>query len=106
MKAVTVSPAGNIYLGGDSFVSCYDNDLKLFWNLKTPVSCYFTFKLGDTIFASTMEQILVISTDGKIMNEWGPFEDSSYDHFCSVQTGHMWLLQMPEIKWYLFSIKG
>ena len=27
LKAVTVSPAGKIYLGGDSFVSCYDKDL-------------------------------------------------------------------------------
>jgi hypothetical protein len=76
LKAVTVSPAGTIYLGGDSFVSCYDKDLKLMWNQKTvsPVTSLSIF--GDTVFASTMEQILVMSTDGRIKSEWGPFEDS------------------------------
>ena len=28
LKAVTVSPSGNIYLGGESFVSCYSGDLR------------------------------------------------------------------------------
>ena len=76
LKAVTVSPAGKIYLGGDSFVSCYDKELKLIWNQKTssPVTALSVF--GDTVFASTMEQILILSTEGKIKSEWGPFEDS------------------------------
>lgn len=77
LKAVTIGQSGKIYLGGESFVSCYDNDLKLIWNLKTssPVTSLANF--GDTIFASTMEQILILSIDGRIKSEWGPFEDSS-----------------------------
>ena len=76
LKAVTVSSGGNIYLGGDSFVSCYDRDLKLKWNLKTPYPVTSLSNYGDTIFASTMELILVISSGGEIKDEWGPFEDN------------------------------
>jgi hypothetical protein len=78
LKAVSVSPSGNIFLGGESFVSCYDKDLSQQWSLKTeyPVtalSCY-----GDTIYASTIDLILVISGKGKLLDEWGPFEDKSF----------------------------
>jgi hypothetical protein len=76
LKAVSVSP-GKIYLGGDSFVSCYDSDLKLVWNLKTPAPVTSLSNSGDSIFASTRELILVINTAGKMLGEWGPFEDSS-----------------------------
>jgi DNA-binding beta-propeller fold protein YncE len=76
LKAVSVTPAGNVYLGGYSFVSCYDKDLKLVWDIKTPSPVTSLSYSGDTVFASTMEQILVINQAGKILNEWGPFEDS------------------------------
>lgn len=77
LKAVTVSPSGNIYLGGDSFVSCYDNDFKLVWNLKTPYPVTSLSFYGDSLFASTMDQVLVINNNGEIKNEWGPFENNS-----------------------------
>ena len=77
LKAVSADPAGRIYLGGDSFVSCYNKDLTLVWNIKTPSPVTALSNSGDTVFASTFEQILVLSRDGKILNEWGPFEDSS-----------------------------
>jgi len=76
LKAVTVSPAGNIYLGVDSFVSSYDRDLKLAWKLKTPYLITSLSDYGDTIFASSMEKILIISSGGEIKDEWGPFEDN------------------------------
>jgi hypothetical protein len=77
LKAVTIGQSGKIYIGGDSFVSCYDNDLKLEWNLKTPFPVTALANSGDTVFASTMDQILILSMDGRIKSEWGPFEDSS-----------------------------
>ncbi|HZK60640.1 MAG TPA: hypothetical protein VFC41_01100 [Anaerovoracaceae bacterium] len=77
LRAVTVSQSGNVYLGGDSFVNCYDNDLNLLWNLKTPYPVTSLSDYGDTIFASTMELILIISSEGEIKDEWGPFEDKS-----------------------------
>jgi hypothetical protein len=77
LKAVTVSNSGNIYLGGDSFISCYDKDLNLKWNLKTSSPVTSLSNYGDTIFASTMELILIVTSGGKIKDEWGPFEDSA-----------------------------
>ena len=78
LKAVTVSCAGNIFVGGDSFVSCYSKDLNLLWNLKTPYPVTSLSNSGDTIFAATIEMILIISKDGKLIDEWGPFEDKAY----------------------------
>ena len=76
LKTVSVTPAGKVYLGGDSFVSCYDNSMKLIWKVKAPSPVTSLSNWGDTIFASISEQILVMNTNGKILNEWGPFEDS------------------------------
>lgn len=77
LKAVAVSASGNIYLGGDSFVSCYNSEMKLQWNLITPSAITSLSNFGDTIFASTADLVLIIGTDGKIQNEWGPYEDKS-----------------------------
>lgn len=76
LKSVAVNSSGDIFLGGDSFVSRYDKDMKLVWNVKTPSAITALSTYGDTIFASTMDQILVLNFNGKILNEWGPFEDS------------------------------
>ena len=76
LEAVSASP-GKIYLGGDSFVSCYDSDLKLIWNLKTSAPVTSLSNSGDSIFASTRDQILIINSTGKMLGDWGPFEDSS-----------------------------
>ena len=35
LLSVTVSESGDIYLGGDSYISCYSNKLLQKWNLKT-----------------------------------------------------------------------
>jgi outer membrane protein assembly factor BamB len=49
LKAVSVSNSGNIYAGGDSFVSCYSSELKLLWSLKTPYPVTALTNSGDTI---------------------------------------------------------
>jgi hypothetical protein len=84
--AVSCSPSGNIYVGGDSFVSCYSSDLKLVWSFKTPYPVTSLSNYGDTIFASSLEMILIISTDGRMKDEWGPFEDKSF--ITSVTSNH------------------
>jgi hypothetical protein len=78
LKAVAVSPAGNIYIGGESFVACYDKDLRQLWSLKTEFPVTALSNCGDTIYASTLDLILVIGRDGKLRDEWGPFEDNSF----------------------------
>lgn len=77
LKAVTVSQSGDIYLGGDSFVSCYDNNFDMLWSLVAPAPVTSLSFFGDTIFAATIDLVLVISKEGKLLNEWGPFEDNS-----------------------------
>jgi hypothetical protein len=77
LSCVTASSSGMIYLGGNSFITCYDNDLKKVWNLTVPYPVTSMSVSGDTLYASTMDLLLVISPDGKIMDEWGPFEDNS-----------------------------
>ena len=77
LKAVAVSFSGNVLLGGDSWVACYDKDLTPLWNLKTQKPVTALSINGDTIYASTMETIYIISTKGDLKNEWGPYEDSA-----------------------------
>jgi DNA-binding beta-propeller fold protein YncE len=78
LKAVTVSSSGNLYTGGDSFVSCYTADLRRVWSLITPYPVTSLSVSGDTLYASTIEVILVIGMDGILKDEWGPFEDKSF----------------------------
>ncbi len=86
LKAVTVSPGGNVYLAGDSFVTCYNRGLTKLWSIKTPYPVTSLSNSGDTVFASTMEMILVIGRNGRIEDEWGPFEDKSF--ITSVTSNH------------------
>jgi hypothetical protein len=77
LKTVTVSSSGNIYLGGDSWVGCFDKNFKLLWNLLTPKPVTSLSVSGDTIFASTMETVLLISLQGELKDEWGPYETNT-----------------------------
>lgn len=77
LEAVATGASGLIYTGGDSFISCLDNNLKAVWNIKTPSAVTSLAISGDTIFASTRNQILVLNKTGRMLSEWGPFEDSS-----------------------------
>jgi hypothetical protein len=76
LKAVAASDS-MIYLGGTSFVSGYKKDLKLLWTIPAPASITAISCYNDTLYASTMDQILVIASDGKLIKEWGPFEKNS-----------------------------
>jgi hypothetical protein len=87
LKAVTVSQGGDIYTGGDSFVSCYSKDLQLIWSIKTPYPITSLSNYGDSIFASSTEMILLIGRNGKLKDEWGPYEDKSF--ITSVSSNHM-----------------
>jgi hypothetical protein len=76
LKAVSVSINGDILLGGNSFVACYSQDLKPLWDVNTPHPVTSLSISGDTILASTQETIILINPVGKIINEWGPYDDS------------------------------
>jgi hypothetical protein len=74
LKAVAVSPEGKIYLGGDSFISSYDKDLKEIWTQNTPEKITAITVSNDTIFATSEELIFLITREGKSIGEWGPYE--------------------------------
>jgi len=76
LKAVTVSPEGRIFLGGDSFILCYDKGMNLVWEIDSPYPVTSLSVYGDTIFASSTELILIINSMGEIIDEWGPFEQN------------------------------
>ncbi len=77
LSSVAVSPDGMIFLGGDSFVKAVGNDLKDLWDIKTDEKITAIAVSGDTIFASTTETILLISSSGSMLAEWGPYEGNS-----------------------------
>jgi hypothetical protein len=77
LKAVAVSKEGKLFLGGDAWVACFDENLKLLWNLKTPKPITALAVAGDTLFAATIETIMLINLKGEIKDEWGPYENNS-----------------------------
>ncbi len=77
LTSLCVSDSGVTYLGGDSYVSCYDKQLKKTWSIKTSGKITSLSVYGDTIFGTTSEMIILLSLKGKLLDEWGPFEDNS-----------------------------
>lgn len=77
LTSVAVAPDGKIFLGGDSFVKAVNNDLNDLWKLDTEQKITSLSVSGDTVFASTTETILLVSTSGKLLAEWGPYEGNS-----------------------------
>jgi hypothetical protein len=75
--SVAVSDDGMIFIGGDSFVRSLNPDLTDSWNLDTDAKITSLAVSGDTVYASTQETILIISTSGKLLAEWGPYEGNS-----------------------------
>jgi len=77
LSSVAVSGNGIIFLGGDSFIKSLNPDLTELWNLNTESKITSLAVSGDTVFASTTEMILLVSTSGKLLAEWGPYEGNS-----------------------------
>ncbi len=74
LKAVAVTGTGDLYIGGDSFIACYDSNLNRIWNIKTPdIITSMSFN-SNILYASTRETILLVNTKGEIIEEWGPYE--------------------------------
>ena len=77
LKAVGVSETGILFIGGDSFISSYDNELKQKWTVETSDAITSLSVNGETLYASTKEKILLVDLNGKITEEWGPYEKNS-----------------------------
>ncbi|MGD0581677.1 MAG: hypothetical protein ABR974_01885 [Bacteroidales bacterium] len=77
VKAVSTMQNGDIIIGGDSFLVCYNSQKKLLWNRKTDKPVTAISVSGDTIYAATIETVQEFNRDGERIAEWGPFEDNS-----------------------------
>ncbi len=74
LKAVTATSDGNIYAGGESFISRYDSHLNKLWQIETPTRITALAMNGDTLFAASEEVIYLVNSSGEIISEWGPYE--------------------------------
>ncbi|MBW6502165.1 MAG: hypothetical protein K0B05_12295 [Bacteroidales bacterium] len=77
LKAVAVSSTGDLFIGGESFITCLTNDLSPKWSITTDKPVTALSVSNQTIYASTQETILLVSTEGRITGEWGPYESNS-----------------------------
>ena len=74
LKAVAVSPEGIVYAGGESYIVSYNSNLNKIWQIEMPERISALAVNGDTLFAASEELIYLLSPDGKIINDWGPYE--------------------------------
>ena len=77
LSSVSVAEDGSVFLGGDSYISCYDADMKKTWDATASGKITSVSVSGDTVFASTQDLILLFDRQGKQLDEWGPFEGNS-----------------------------
>jgi hypothetical protein len=77
LKAVAVSNVGDLYLGGESFITCLTNNLSPKWSIMTDKPITALTVSNKTIYASTQETIFLVSNEGLIIGEWGPYESNS-----------------------------
>ncbi len=106
LDAVAVSAKGDILAGGESFVSCYTPDLKKNWTLKMPSRISAISADGDTIYATSDELIYLISTDGKLISEWGPYEANSIITSISAYGSHVAIADAGIKRVFILNKKG
>ncbi|HUX97608.1 MAG TPA: hypothetical protein VMV47_17880 [Bacteroidales bacterium] len=78
LKAVAVSENGNILLAGDSYIDCYDSDLKILWQKATDGEVTALAVSKTKIFAAIGNYILVLGHAGENNAEWGPWDEKAF----------------------------
>lgn len=77
LNAVTVSVEGNIILGGENFIACYDTGFIFLWEYKTMSAVSALSVSQNKIYAVAGNIIEILNIKGEKIHEWGPFEDRS-----------------------------
>jgi len=85
LSAVAVDDDGNVYIGGTSYIKALTGDLGVIWSVDTEEKINALAVSGDTVFAATNEAVLLYSSSGKPMGEWGPWEGGSMITSLSVE---------------------
>lgn len=106
LSSVAVSDNGMICLAGDTFIKAIDPGYKELWNTGTEQEITALAVSGDTIFASTQETILVVSKNGKILNEWGPYEGNAIITSLSANHGMLAVADAGSKRIFLLGMDG
>jgi len=106
LSAVALSGNETVYLAGDSFIKATVPGQKDLWSLKTDERITALAISGDTIFASTVETILVLSKDGKILDEWGPYEGNSIITSLAAENGMLAVADAGSKRVFILGNKG
>ncbi|MCU0461197.1 MAG: hypothetical protein MUF36_04165 [Bacteroidales bacterium] len=77
LSSVAITGKGDILLGGESFITCYDPDFKLLWEYKTGMPVTALSASGQNIYAAANGIILLLNIAGEKKEEWGPFESNA-----------------------------
>lgn len=77
LKAVAVSEYGKIILAGESFIACYDSELNFLWEDTTDYEVTAVASFSDKIYAAKINAIMVLNLEGKIIAEWGPYDEKT-----------------------------
>lgn len=77
LKAVAVSEDGKIILAGESFIACYDSGMNLLWEDQTDYEVTALAGSSDKIYAAKVNALLVMNLEGKVIAEWGPYDEKS-----------------------------
>ncbi len=77
LLSVAVSETGKLFLGGDSYLACYDESLTGIWKTGMPGKIGAISVYGDTVYAAAGELLFLVGSDGRIITEWGPYEANS-----------------------------
>ncbi len=77
LQSVAVSDNDTVYLGGDTFLACYDKNLNSVWIIQMPEKINAVSVFRDTVYAASQEKIYLVNNNGQIISEWGPYESNS-----------------------------
>lgn len=77
LSSVAVSDDGMFYAAGDTYIHSFKDESSVpDWSIQPPSPVTSLSVYDDTLYASTIDQILVIY-EGNIVKEWGPFTGNS-----------------------------
>ncbi|MCU0456244.1 MAG: hypothetical protein MUE74_08075 [Bacteroidales bacterium] len=103
LRAVAVGHEGTVYAGGDSFIKCFSSEMEELWNLAIPGKIT-ALAAGDSIlFAASEDIIYLVSMNGKISGEWGPYEAGSF--FTSITSNKDYVAAADAVNKIVFIIK-
>jgi len=71
VESVGIIKNGNVVIGGDSFVACYDPELRMLWNNKTdkPVTANINFRRYD-LYRYKLRLLRLLNSEGRKIGEW------------------------------------